>query len=674
MIDVKEHIYYDDPRSGHPDVRTELKDVCYFFIGNGLIQGAVQHAPGGDGSRYGLLVMDPEELRTKRGSFTFDPGSGIEMTMLLVSMGEDETRLEKENLTVRWEKEVALPCVRVGWESGALVVSELFYCPDRSHPRIVRAVSLHNRSKVETRYMVVTGVRSSLLSREVRIDPGRRKEIFVIYDLDVENDKVDFALDDHPPAMGESPQYWKSAARVQTGYEPIDRLFRSASLQLPSMIARSGKIDSGIWQYTREWVRDQAFMAHAVLLCGHPELAGVMLNRLLREFISEDGSSVDSSAKREPDDVELDQNGILLYVLREYVFWTGDLSIVTSNWDRIVRTAEFPLQPAFREPFSGLLFNERDYWERHATYGIKHGMELVYQVFVSLGLSAAATLARLAGKNQEEDRWKKEASRIKDAVLNHRTHALISDGAFCKRRGVDGKVQRLIVPQPNANLPAEVGLARDVPHPLDPDSSCALPIVFGFVPAESTVAQETMKQLEALWNQCWSIGGYGRYHMDSDPDSPGPWPFASLFMARAYMEMRKYDKVERVAQWLARLPQYESGSYFEMYGARIAPPYAQNGIIPWTWAEILMLVMKNILGFQLEENAFRFRPRLLPQMAQVTGSLPFRDRRIFFSFAQDRGITHPQYKVDSKPVDAMGESVSIPFAGRDIHVEGRIPL
>ena len=50
MIDVKEHIYTDDPKVGHVDVRTRMKDAIYFFLGNGLIQAAVQIAPSGEGS------------------------------------------------------------------------------------------------------------------------------------------------------------------------------------------------------------------------------------------------------------------------------------------------------------------------------------------------------------------------------------------------------------------------------------------------------------------------------------------------------------------------------------------------------------------------------------------------------------------------------------------------
>jgi hypothetical protein len=453
----------------------------------------------------------------------------------------------------------------------------------------------------------------------------------------------------------------------------MDHLFQTAAAQLPAVISRAGRVDAGIWQYNREWVRDQAMMIHAIILCGHHRLAKVMLERLLREFVSEEGSTVDSSEVREHSDAELDQNGVLLHVIREYVLWTGDLDIVVANWERIVLAAEFPLQPCFREPISGLMFNQRDYWERHATYGIEPGIELMYQVWVSIGLRAAAGLARQIGKLRESERWQSEAERLKHAILQHPTHSLVWAEGFCKRRGIDGAVQEYIVPRPDSGLPAGVGLARNILHPLNPDSASALPIVLGFVPPDSEIAQATLEQLEALWNQGWEMGGFGRYHMDSDPDSAGPWPFASLFIARASMECRQYDRVWRVIRWLASLPQYPCGAFFEMYGNRIAPPYAQNGIVPWNWAEVIMLAIKNMLGFEPEEDGIRVRPRLIPGLNSAQGTVPFRDRRIGFRFIRDDRIARPQFHVDAKAVAADGESVRIPFSGRDICIEGIIP-
>jgi hypothetical protein len=673
MIDVSEHIYHDDPKIGHPDVRTQLRDVRYFFIGNGLIEGAIQHAPAGEGSLYGLLLMDPRQLKMKREALTFDPDTGIAKTMLCVGMDGADSLLEHTNLSVRWDNRNGIPCVRVEWHTDALDVSEQFYCADRSSAGIVREIRLRNRSSEPITCRLETAISSRTLIRGIHLPAVKKTELFILYTLDASHSTIDFAFAEHAPSIREGAHYWSVAAQVQLGSTCIDHLFKAAAWQLPAMISRKGRIDAGIWQYRREWVRDQSFMAHAALLCGHHPVAMVILDRLLSEFVSQEGSTVDSSEVRAPADAELDQNGTLLYVLHEYVLWTGDLSFVRSHWDRIVQTAEFPLGQVFREPVSDLLFNQRDFWERHSSYGIEPGMELMYQVFVSIGLSAAAGLARQIEKFEAAERWQSEAERLKEAVLHHSTHALVDQRGFFKRRGLDGAIQEFIVPKPNSGLPKEVGLARDIPHPLNPDSACALPIVYGFVPADSQIAGNTLDQLETLWNQGWPSGGYGRYHMDSDPDSAGPWPFPSLYIARAYAERRDYGKVQRVIDWLASLPEYESGAFFEMYGHRIAPPYAQNGIVPWNWAEMIMLVVKNILGFQPVQDAILIRPRLLPGLNRAEGSLPFRECRIFFTFVQDSSMGRTQFLVDSRQIASDGESVRIPFAGRDMVVEAIIP-
>jgi hypothetical protein len=72
MIEASEHFYHDDPNHGPPDVATRLRSVNYFFLGNGLIQAALQHAPEGDGTLAGLLVMNPDRLRQKRAALTMD--------------------------------------------------------------------------------------------------------------------------------------------------------------------------------------------------------------------------------------------------------------------------------------------------------------------------------------------------------------------------------------------------------------------------------------------------------------------------------------------------------------------------------------------------------------------------------------------------------------------------
>ena len=98
MINVKEHIYFDDPKQGHPDVRTRLKDASYFFLGNGLIQAAVQIAPAGEGSPMGLIFMNPEQLKKKRESLSFDPENGFEFVEFPEEGSVDSgTSMEQKN-------------------------------------------------------------------------------------------------------------------------------------------------------------------------------------------------------------------------------------------------------------------------------------------------------------------------------------------------------------------------------------------------------------------------------------------------------------------------------------------------------------------------------------------------------------------------------------------------
>ena len=84
-MEVQEHFYSDDPSRGPVDSKTTLRGVDYFFLGNGLIQAAVQVTAAEGATAVGLLVMDPERLGPKRTALTFDKISGISATALSLS-------------------------------------------------------------------------------------------------------------------------------------------------------------------------------------------------------------------------------------------------------------------------------------------------------------------------------------------------------------------------------------------------------------------------------------------------------------------------------------------------------------------------------------------------------------------------------------------------------------
>ena len=672
MIDAKEHEYQDDPKIGHADVRTRLKGAFYFFLGNGLIQGAIQIAPAGEGSPMGLIIMNPEQLKPKRGSLTFEAETGFGKTMIYIVGEKVILSADSGLINARWKKDLGVPKVEVQWKKALIEVTETFFCPDRVSPILVRNVEIQNNSNADFAFKLRTGIPEKEIQIPMSLAAGETGKLGLKYELNSDTNTVSIEQVDVVSSDAGNVRYWHKPAEVSFRNPLLDHYFNAAQFQLPAVISRSGVVDASIWQYNREWVRDHSFMALGLVLGGHHELARVLLERLVADFVSDDGDCIDSSVKREPEEVELDQNGELLYVLKEYALWTGDLDLISKYWEKLKKTIEFPLKSLFRHEASGLFYNTREFWERHSIHGIQPGIELLYQVFPAIGLKSAAILARLLNDNKQAKIWEQQAIFIKNNVLNHPQFALVNENGFIKRRNIDGSIQETITPL-KESIPEGIPLAQDVPHYLNPDTGAALPIALGFVLPESHVTRSMMEQLEQLWNQEWDIGGYGRYHKNSEADAPGPWPFPSLFIARAAMETREFDKVWKILNWLNSIAGGDSGSWFEMYGQRIAPPYPQVGITPWTWGEMLTLCVNHILGIKVEENHINFQPRLLPGIKKVQASFPLRNHRIYFDIMVDSEKTTTSFKADFKPIESRDNMIMIPYLDRDIKVEAVIP-
>ena len=673
MINFKEHFYDDDPSKGHPDVRTRLKDVAYFFLGNGWIQAAVQVCPSGEGTPVGLLIMHPEILAKKRESLTMDPESGLGNTMIQIIFDESIQIPPPGSLEAFWIVSQKLPCVHVHWKGSRFSVDEFFSCPKLKKPLLVREVRVTNLWDAGASCRVKTGYRKVIAEEEIFLEAGMEKRLFFHYTLGKNGQDLELECRSQGEVEPEVIRRWESTAEISFDVPLLSRYFHAARSQLPAAISKSGRVDGSIWQYNREWVRDQAMMAMGLVLSGQHSLAKVILHRLIAEFVTGEGDTVDSSERRQPEEVELDQNGVLLYALKQYVLWTGDRKIVSDNWDRIRVIANFPLQKVFCHAPSGLLANTREYWERHRAFGIRKGMEMAHQLFVSLGLSDAAALAQWIGRKKEGTFWETEAKRIKQACLSDERYGLMEDGRLIKRRSIDGTVQDTIEASAGAQLPKGVPLSASGVHLLNPDTSSALPIAMGFVPADSAIAKNTMADLETLWNQAWEGGGYGRYHISSEPDSPGPWPFPSLFMARAYAEMGEGEKVWKILNWLNTLPDALSGSWFENYGERLAPPFPQVGITPWTWAEMIILLVYHIVGIRPAADFLRIQPKLLPGVNKIQASLPIRNSRLLLEIHRNPACEALSVRSNCLLLQRSETDADIAYSEDDINVIMEIP-
>lgn len=592
--------------------------------------------------------------------------------MIRIKCGAEIHAPRAGECVVKWARRAAIPTVLASWRAAGLKIEERLFCPVWSAAMLCREVKIKNTRHARVVVELVTGVRDTTIRRRAALQSGETKTLTVGYTMNAAADTVSCEFLRRMPRDEEARTFWRSLARISFSDPLLDDCFRTSTFQLPVGVSRAGCVDGSIWQYNLEWLRDQSMVALALTMIGAVGPATTMFTRLLDKFVTPEGDTLDSSTVRNPADVELDQNGILLCTLRDYVLWTGNLGLVRAKWAKVVAVAEFPLREIFRHSESGLLVNCREFWERHKVHGIRPGMEMIYQFYVSQGLAAAAVLARMTGHAAEALRWDAESAGLKTAMLEDKRFRMHDARGFIKRRAPDGSVQETIVAAAEASLPASVPLGGAGPHYLNPDTSAALPIAFEMIPPNSPLARRTFKSLERLWNQNWKTGGYGRYHVTSEPDSPGGWPFASLFVARAAVEAGDHGKVWRVLRWLGEVPGAKSGAWFEFYGRRLAPPFPQVGIVVWNWAELIVLYVQHILGVQPQEHGLRVRPRLLSGVHGARATFMLRGERLALNIKRVAGGKKPVFRTRAKVLKALPGEVLVAYEHRPLTINASV--
>jgi hypothetical protein len=639
-------MHWDDPRNGPEDVRTELPEVAYFLVGNGHISAALQYSPQ-QGTRIGLLVMDPEQLTPKRAALTMHPQLGLANTQLQLWCNGHSS--SPQQCWVYWDEHTVVPAVIAEWEAPPLRVRERVYCPDRSTPRLHRRIELWAEQGCSV--CLRTGVQEYTLEAQFRLSAHEHRELAVEYWLERAPTRLRCRWAPAEPFEDEAVQYWQRVARVESPVPLLQQLFRSACWQLPAVVAASGRMNTSLWEHTREHVRDGCTGAIGLVLSGHHEGARRVLERILRECTTADGAVRNPEESVVPELAPLDYNGMLLVSLYYYTCWTGDWALVRGYWERLRSVAEYPLRPQFRVERGFLLHNRREYWGRTPLHGVEDGIELAYQMWTVLGLEAAAQLAEGIGQRRWAHRWAMASVRLRRAMLQHPHLRLVEQGMLVKRRLLSGAVQQELLVQEHPAIPPEVPLRTESRHWLEPDATCALPIVWGVVEPDSELAQRTLDRLELLWNQRWEGGGYGRYHVSSESDSPGAYPLASLWIARAALRARREQVLWRVLEWLGGLPQARSGAWFAVYGWRPVPPCPQVGILAGNWSELVQLVVCDLLGIHADPQGVWVKPLLPRPLEWLRATLRWHDRQLDI-LLERTNVAAPVVLADSHPLPA----------------------
>lgn len=646
------------------DLETRIPDTDYFFLGDGRTLAVLQWSRHPDASPYGLMLYDPARVSRKNGSLLSHPELGLSRTMLSVRIDEVRYHPEHGSVQARWEPG-KVPAVVVSWKAGPVAVTERFHVQEGTSNLIrdVRLRSPHPGSAELEAALYANpllfdefGTReSSILHASgyaaisfYAVPSGRAFERFLSVPVRTGTEKVaatfiysidatgthEFSL--YPPEHRFPPlsrgSSFAAAPAGKPGVNPgappgasgsgsepgslaarIMELYHISKISLRAAVAQNGRFDASIWQYDFEWGMDAAMIAIAAARSGLFELSRQVLVNILRRLSSAEGMIAEAGRFRGGEMSELNGNGAVLDALWHYWRWSGDESLLHTYWSRIGAIAGYLLRPEFAHP-SGLLETRRDLWERTPWMGVQRGFELAHQVYGTVGLQRAAELAAALGDTESSARWAQGAAQIREAMLRHPELSLVEDGTFIHRRLPDGSVQTDMTP--DSGYRAE-GYLHYIPSPpatapsaraCEPDIAEALPVIYGLVDPRSELALRTMRKLEALWSPT-GTGGYARYNIDSDPDSPGPWAFATAFMAAAELETGLHERAERTIGWLLDAAG-TGGSWFEYYGKRETPPYPPIGIIVWGWAQYLILVSGHIAGADITGDELRIAPKL----------------------------------------------------------------
>jgi hypothetical protein len=290
-------------------------------------------------------------------------------------------------------------------------------------------------------------------------------------------------------------------------------------------------------------------------------------------------------------------------------------------------------------------------------------------MFPVLGLDKASEMAKEVGEAKLAKRWKDASKEIWNAFLKSPKFAMIENGAIIKRRKANGSWHSAFEPLDRSVLPQNTPLSEEFLNTVDPDASVALPIAFNMIDPKGKLSVNTLKTLEILWNQRWNHGGYGRYNVKSEPDSPGPWPFATMFITRAYFENEGREKVIRNLNWMLEMGG-EPGSWFEFYGWRPIPPCPPPGIIPWVWAEVIMCLVYNMLGIRPDKDKIVIRPKILGLTDKISGSFIIAGKELKITIKASPK-TKESYAILNKKTKIMFKngSIEIPKNAEKMNVE-----
>lgn len=680
----------------------------YFVLRSGRAKLILQADRADLGPAFTWIMVDAQEGiqgRKKESAFNFSGETAFSSSAVTVELGDFPFTALGHRTETRWTREEGVPAVEAVWWAGGIRVTERI-CAISGAGAFRRSIRLESadlagRQSVKLKLGLLPGaaLRNGRILQQDRA--GAKMAIFFGGNIPVQGNIAEgsaeigpivlnigqsvtletllvaqipggddaaftrqiLSLGDPALSAGLAPTraYWDKTSLVVTDDRTVSELFDKARIGLLGYAADDGTIDAGVFEYGHQWVRDTSNTTLGLTLAGHFELAHAALLHVLTKMITKDGAAMWSGGFLAPEAEELDQMGEFLHSLREYCDWTGDQSLVREHRDQLLKLIERPIAPRYLDA-SGMVHDNQEFDEH--TYDDAY--ELAYQTYVILGLREASELAPLFGAEDRVARWRTIADRMEAAMLSHPTKSLVVDGHLIKRRKVSGGVADE-VPEYPWGYPDSPNKTEGR-HLMEPDASEAFPISLGLVDPHSPLARRTLDRLEGLWNARWSDGGYDRYNSSNEPDTPGAWPLATMWILRAQHDAGLFDRSRRSLEWMNSVQGGRTGAWFEAIPSNRGDEM-RCGLIPWVSAEVAFFVVQDYLGIRFDQHRIRIRPALFPGGPPVKADLRFREGRLRLQITGSGPIDEAW--VDGKPLSVGADgSVLLPgdFAAGEVKI------
>ncbi len=635
----------------------------YFVLRSGRAQMFIQTDKVDLGSAFTYLLFDAQNAKQsekKTSAVNYDPKNGFQSSALQVVMGGFPFVALGQNTTIRWIREDGIPKAEAIWWAGGIRVTEKIFALHGKNT-FERTVTLEGKKIVgpetvtlrlglpdgkfenqnhslifsgkEGKLAITADVPENNISisknyleiNHVEIKPGSKKTFrtYIVTQIPSgsENEflSVINTLKHSKSLLTETQEYWTKLNSVSTKDKLVENLFNNVRNTLPGYVSDVGIMDAGVFEYGGQWIRDGSNTVIGLLQIGEFKLARALLNHMVTKMITDNGATMVSSQYTHPDSEELDQMGELWEALKNYYYWTGDPSIIKDNASKLLAMTQRPLQPEYLDA-TGLVHDKREYWER----SFQDGYELIYQAFMIRGLRDAAELAPLFGAEKYARRWNEISDKMLHAMLTNPKVSLVSDGKLIKRRNLDGTIADTV--NYKGYKPGSPALTETLKS-IEPDASMALPISMKVINPKSSLAKNTLNELETLWNSRWSFGGYDRYNTSSQPDQPGPWSFATGFLLNAQQEAGMYKRSRRTLEWLHHVQGGQTGAYFEEIPVIRSQEFGA-GLVPWASAEVALFTVRHWLGVSFSNKQLVIKPNLYPGTKGVEANLRYRESRI----------------------------------------------